>query len=288
MARLENDRAADPARAPLRGDLEVALAAALERDLHAPIADDAGNRVVFHGEGLAAFTLPALNPTLPGFVSQAETVVEPGSFIDYIVAYKSATAICRASLGQNSIVAVLDYHGRAREGEALAAVPGRCAHVVTLRCPFDADYDKWRRVFGKELDQQGLVTIIEDMIHTIGEPPAADLLEAVADLKIDRAVRFKSARNQRNGTIQFTYEEVEGERPAEGGVALPDELTIIVPIFQGGNPQALKARLRYRLEKGAVLFHLVVPGLDSLERLAFRSIGESVRESTATPVFYTA
>lgn len=274
--------------AQVRGDVEVALDEQRNAYVGEPIALPDGSQMVFHAVGMSAERLPALNPVLPEFVTQQETVVEPASFEDYVRDYKSETAICRASLGQNRIVAVLDYHGRARIDDRTAAAPGRCAHTATLLCPFDVDYAKWREVFGNPLDQQELADFIEDVMHTIAEPAAADLLEAIGDLRIDRAVRFKSGRNQRNGTIQFVYEEVDADRPAEGTVTLPDTIKLIVPIFQGGNPQVLEAKLRYSMDKGKVAFRIVVPGVEKAERDAFRSIGEHVREATGTPVFYVA
>lgn len=253
-----------------------------------PVTNPDGSISHFIGKDVQRVIVPTINPVLPGFVSQDEVVVEPDSFIAYVTDFKSPTAVCKASLGRNEIVAVLDYHGRAREGESLAAVPGRGAHRVTLQCPFDVDYAKWRKAFTRAFDQKQLAEFIEDMIHTIGAPAAADLLEAIGDMKIDRAVRFRSARNDRNGNVAFTYEELDVENGEAGVLTLPEHITVVVPIFQGGVAEAFDVRLRFRMEKGVVTFLLSVPGLDKREREAFRKIGERVREETATQVYYVA
>lgn len=274
--------------AEARRDVEVALAAVAGKFISDPVPKPDGGSVLFHGIELKAHELAPLNPTLPGFVTQTETVIEPASFVDYIRSYKSETAICRASLGSNKIEAVLDYHGQARKGDALAAVPQRAKHIVTLLCPYDLDYAKWKKVLGQPLDQAELAEVLEDLVHTIGMPPAADILEAINDLKIDRQVKFKSARNIENGTVRFTYEEVDAEQPGDAGqVTLPKEVQIIVPIFQGGDAVQITAKLRHRLDRGKVVFILAVPGLDKIERDIFRSLAEKVRADTVTPVFYT-
>lgn len=269
-------------------DIAEILAIGEARAAPPPRENPDGSITHFMAEGLRAHTVPALNPRLPDFVRQAETVVEPASFIDYVTQFKSSTAICRASLGHNRIEAVLDYHGRAREtGDG--AVPGRAAHSVTLLCPFDVDYAKWRGVLGRFLPQEKMIAFIEEMIHTVAAPPAADLLEAMADIQIERLVRFKSARNDRNGNIRFTYEEQDdGGTTRNGEFSLPEHVEIVVPIFQGGNPQRLTAKLRHRMDKGDLVLSLAVPGLENIEREAFRAIGEDVRSKTATPVFYVA
>lgn len=273
-----------------RGDVEVALDAVAGTFVSQPLATPDGGEVVFIGKELRTERFVSLNPILPDRVTQTETVVEPASFIDYVIQFKSTTAICKASLSRNNIVAVLDYHGRAREAGD-GAVPQPLTHSVTLQCPFDLDYAKWRAAFGKGLNQQDFAELLEDMVHTIAEPAVADLMEAINDLKIDRAVRFKSGRNDRNGTVQITYEEVDvegGASGAAGRINLPQEVKIVVAVFQGGDLVEIIAKLRYRMDKGNVAFILAVPGLDKIERDQFRRIGEKVRTDTNTPVFYTA
>lgn len=139
------------------------------------------------------------------------------------------------------------------------------------------------------MGQGAFGNVLEDLIHTISEPAVADLQEAIDELHIDRAVRFKSGVNRRNGTVQLTYEEIEGNGENGGGkVNLPEEIKIVLPIFQGGPLIELVAKLRYRMDKGNVAFIVTVPGLDKIERDQFRRIGEEVRKETDTPVFYTA
>ncbi len=250
---------------------------------------DDGGQIVFLGKDVKSERLPALNPKLPEFVTQAETFVEPQSFSDYLIQFKSSTAICRASLGQNRIDCVLDYHGNARVKDGTtdrdAAVPGRGKHTATLLCPWDPDYKKWRDILGQPIEQSDLVEFIEDMVHTISEPAAGDLIDAVGSVEISRAVKFKSARSLRNGTVQVLYTEEDG---SDGSTTMPEEIKIVTPLFQGGPTAVLTAKLRYAMDKGHLVFRVVVPGIEKEEREAFRSIGEHVRADTATPVFYVA
>ena len=61
-----------------------------------------------------------------------------------------------------------------------------------------------------------------------------------------------------------------------------------MPIFQGAQPSALTTRLRYRLQDGKLFLGLVLNGIETKEREAFRAIGEKVREEAALAVFYVA
>lgn len=274
---------------PPRGDVEAVLAEMGDHYVSERFVLDDNTEVIFHSNKLIAHKFQALNPVLPEFVSAALGVIEPESFKQYIIAFKSSTAICHASLSQNKIVAVLDYHGDARKDDRDDAVPQRCSHTVTLECPFDLDYAKWRAIFGEPLSQNDFGNVLEDLVHTISEPAVADLQEAIDNLRIDKAVRFQSKVNRRNGNVTFSYDDVDSPGQVDGGgtVSLPEEVRIVLAIFQGGPAIELVAKLRYRLEKGSVKFFLVVPGLDVIEREQFRRIAEDVRSVTSTPVFYT-
>jgi hypothetical protein len=279
---------ANPALTITASDVAALLAMGEDRAISGPIELPGGVTGFIIPNEMRLIEKAPVNPVLPDGVKQAEEMVEPASFKDYLTQFKSSTAICRASLSANKIVAVLDYHGRAREGDRDTATPGLGQHVVTLNCPFDVDYAKWRARFGKFLDQKAMLEFIEEMIHTIAMPPAADLLEAMGDIEIERVVRFKSARNDRNGNVSIGYEEKDGEQTRQGVFTLPESVDIVVPIFQGGNAVQLTAKLRIRMKDGNLSLGLAVPGIEVKEREAFRSIGEDVRAATNTPVFYTA
>jgi len=271
------------------GDVAAALDAVASKYVSDFHYDEQGNQYVFVAGGLRRETIAALNPALPEFVEQREEFIEPKSFEQYLIGYKSSTAICRASLRQNSITAVLDYHGQARTEAGDGAVPGRCKHIAVLTCPWDLDYAKWRKVLGEFLPQQAMLEFLEDMIHTIAQPVAADLLEAFGDIHIGRVTRFRSRRNDKNGTVTVLYDEQdETGATKDGSLELPDHVVLVLPMFQGGAVETLTAKVRVRMEQGKLALGLAVPGLDKRERDGFRKIGDGVADATSTPVFYVA
>jgi hypothetical protein len=271
------------------GDVAAALDAVAGTYVSGMFHDDIGNAHMFVAAGLRRETLPSLNPSLPNFVEQREEFVEPKSFERYLVGYKSSTAICRASLRQNSITAVLDYHGQARTEAGDGAVPGRCKHIAVLSCPWDLDYAKWRKVLGLFLPQEAMLEFLADMVHTIAAPAASELQEAFGDIHIGRVTRFRSRRNDKNGTVTVLYDEQdETGTTRDGSLELPDHVVLVLPMFQGGEVETLTAAVKVRMDKGQLLLGLAVPGLDKRERDGFRKIGDGVAEATSTPVFYVA
>lgn len=289
MATKSTTEALEMKESSLPADLAAIVHIGEARAAPEPRTNPDGSITHFIAEAMKTVTVPALNPVLPDSVHQTEVFIEPDSFIQYLQQYASSQAICRASLGGNKIEGVLDYHGRAREN-AEKAVPSRCAHTATLNCPFDVDYQKWRPLLeGKFMKQKDFIEFMQEMIHTVHQPAAADLLDIAGDVSIDRVLRFRSARNDRSGNVSFVFDEQDGEGGAQGGeVKLPEFVEIVAPIFQGGIDMRITARLRYRLDNGALLLGVHWPGMDKHEREAFRTIGERVGKEAAVAVFYVA
>ena len=271
--------AGDPAFTAQLKDITAELRRALVSE---PIGLDDGGTVYLAGSEIKTIKIEPLNPVLPDRVAAAETVVEPHSFIEYINRFKTPTAIARASLTRNTITAVLDYHAPTDHQQGVYPEPQPLRHTVTLTCPYDVDYLSWKEKFQSEegMDQRDLAAFVEDMIHTITAPAAADLLEAITDLHVDRQVKLKSGIRQSNGTVLLNYEEEDNATPKGGSATLPQFLMVSVPVFQGTPPVELKVRLRYRLDRGNIGFTLSVPGLDKLER--------ELAAGTAIPVYYVA
>ena len=221
-----------PSISSLPPDIAALLAIGGDTLVNEPIVGADGTSYVLVGKDIKVEKIPALNPVLPDFVTAAESFVEPDSFIEYITKFKTKDAVVLASLSKTSFVAKLDYHGDARQGSD-AAVPGRNAHAVTLNCPWDQDYAKWRAVFDKPILQADLMEFFEDVIHTIGLPLAGDLLDAIGNVELDRSSKFKSVRNLRNGTVQFVY--AEDERNGEDGPFLDQFVEEDAPLSRCGH-----------------------------------------------------
>jgi hypothetical protein len=76
------------------------------------------------------------------------------------------------------IVAVLDD---AHNGQA-----GWAGHTATLQLEHDEDWVKWTRRNAQLMDQESAAEFVEDLLHTVVEPDAAELLEIVSSLQVHR------------------------------------------------------------------------------------------------------
>ncbi len=247
-----------------------------------------GDVVVFVSDGnggLRREVLPALNPTLPDFISATELFYEPDSLIEYLSKYATASALALADLTNKRFAVRIDYHD--------LSGPGVNKHHAGLITPYDEDYAAWKKVLGVEVAQAEFGVWLEDMLHTVCTPDEdipsgrglidpADLLDMLNTISIQRNIEVKSVVNSRDGTIKLRYEEDDAS-----DVELPREVLLKMPIFAGTAPILLLAKLRFNVKPGgAVVFKWAIPGLPNIERAEFRKIGDNIRDRAGVPVLY--
>jgi len=293
MADTKSNTPASEAPKAKASDLEATIKLIRETFVSEPINQQNGSQVVFTANGLQRHEIVALNPTLPSDIAGALTFIEPASLIGYTNKYKRASALCLAYPGALAFIVRLDYHEpneRGPNGETLVdAAPATNKHTAQLDTPYDPDYAKWKQVFGTLIPQEAFATFIEDMAHTVITPDAGRLQEIVLDLQVHRNVAFKSAINQRDGTAKLQFEEEDnGGATSHSDIILPSSIVLTMPVFQGGPPIEITAKLRYRLERGVLRFLIVPPGLEKIERDEFVAIGDAIKDACDIPVFYSA
>lgn len=270
----------------MENEVETAVAAGMSNVLGHEFKDDAGNTWVRTPEGYTWHEIGALNPKLPEFVTQAETQIDQDSFNAYVTRFKTVNTVIFAHPFTPSMTAVLDYHGES-DGSLTPATANHHVHVSTFACEFDEDWKRWREIDRREIGQYEFACFIEEMLHTIGEPDGADLLDMAANLKINRGIVMKSTKRLDNGTIDVEYREEDTASTAKtGSINLPDEITIVAPIYMLREAQAVVAKLRYRVEKGEPLrFRIDILNRKTIELEAFRVMAGEVAEATGCPVY---
>lgn len=246
--------------------------------------DEIGNQHIRIPDGFKHEVIPALNPKLPNDVRQAETLIEQGAFCDYVNRFKTPSTIIRAKPGTADMVAVLDYH---HESGGDSAAPKRCDHVATFACDFDENWKRWRNIDRREVSQVDFAYFVEEMLHTIGDPNGADLLDMAENLKINRGVVFQSNKRLSNGTVDIQYkEEDEAKVGKSGNVSIPEVIKIVCPVYMMREPQMIEAKLRYRVDKGEPLkFRIDILNRDLIELDAFRLMAGEVRDAVNCPVY---
>ncbi|RUV65204.1 DUF2303 family protein [Mesorhizobium sp. M5C.F.Ca.IN.020.29.1.1] len=71
-------------------------------------------------------------------------------------------------------------------------------------------------------------------------------------------------------------------------MTVPDLITIVCPVFQGGEVRQFQARLRYKIDRGELTFKIAIMNRQNGEQAAFQDVVSAVSDATGQPVFYGA
>lgn len=187
----------------------------------------------------------------PRFLTQAVLVDTPDSFVRYVSLFAGTDRrpVVFADLKQPEtarLVAVLDYHGGPDQ-------PSWNRHTVTMPFKFRRHFAEWLAKNKAPMNQTAFATFIEDHIGQIAAPAGGTLHELCLQFDAKKTVDFKSHQRLQDGSVQFTYnEDVQGTVRA-GEMKMPTQMTLQMALFDGGQPQQLTARIRFRVEAAGKL-----------------------------------
>ncbi|WP_432846014.1 DUF2303 family protein [Amycolatopsis sp. CA-161197] len=216
-------------------------------------------------------------------------VHDPGDFAGYAIRLADEdTTTVWADLNAGTVTAVLDDHAHSDRA-------GWRRHTVTLDLQPDPDWQEWEAADKKLMGQAEFAEFLEQRLHTIASPPAADLYEVAVSLQATRSASFRSGVRLANGDTQVAYdEETTAKAGSKGNLEIPDSFTVRLAPFAYTDPVEVVAKLRYRIEQGRLKIGFVLIQPHVKRRDAFASIVGRLRDElklsdgTALPVYLGA
>lgn len=214
------------------------------------------------------------------------TMLDAVSFITYFNRHKNdGSSSIYATVEPPKFIGILDDDSAGNDA-------GWRDHQVTYACPLSKEWQTWKNVAGKTMTQIQFSEFIETNladIHSepeLNDPTAADMLEVANNFRAQKKVNFASGQLLSNGQVDFKYqEEVEGTAGANGTIKVPERFFIAIPVFEGGSPYRLEAKLRWRLEGGKLsMWYDLVRDHKTLEA-AFLDIWTEISTNTSTTIF---
>ena len=214
------------------------------------------------------------------------TLYQPEDFAAYVLRLDDGTGgeqftTLWADLDNRRVTAVFNDH--TGDGEA-----GWRDHTAVFQVKVDPDWQAWAAASGKLLSQVEFAEFLEDYMHALIDPPAADLLEVVTTFKAQRRVSYRSATRLSSGDLQFTFDtETTTQAGRKGDVEVPSQFTLRLAPFTGSPAVDVLARLRWRIdEAGGLRIGYVLHRRDQVERSAFDGLVAVIAEGvTGLPLY---
>lgn len=142
---------------------------------------------------------------------------------------------------------------------------------VTLALRRTPEWEHWTGRDGVMVDQKAFALHVEDGLHDIIRPAAADMLDLAQTFEATTSAKFKGGQRLASGERQFVYEEEIDAAGGKGGqVQIPDTFTLSVAPFYGSPPVELVARFRYTLRANVLALGYKLDRPKQVELEAFR------------------
>lgn len=215
-------------------------------------------------------------------------LLDVDSFINYVKRHniaKDTSIWCNADYfnGKVSFTAILNDHG------ASADAPAWRDHLAIFSPAFSTEWFRWKEKNKTSFTQAEFATFVEDNLKDIvkvGESPSGgQMLEMALDFEANQEKRFKSAIRLQSGTVNMQFVDSEDAQTISK-MQMFERFTIGIPVFWGGDPYQVDARLRYRQRDGKLTFHYELIRLDKVLEAATKTMIAKVNDALKLPFFF--
>lgn len=196
------------------------------------------------------------------------------SLAAYVNRFRTLNTILIADLNKRTVSVSIDYHGQE---------VGPVDHTASWTMRHSQEFEQWSLFEGKLHEQAEFIRFMEENSLDVILPDPAKLLDLCRDFEAIKTVQFKASKRLDNGDREFTYAESTGTADR---IAVPQKLTLSLPIFYGEAPIEVTALFRYRMKEGGLQlgyeFHRIKPVIDA----AFRLAATRVADETGLPAHF--
>lgn len=181
------------------------------------------------------------------------------SFVAVVIDQKTAETRLFSTINPPTFTAVFNHN---------ATEAGWGDHKAQYNAPLAPEWLAWTGMDNKKVGQVELAQFIENNlvdvvfidkaaegapVGEVGSPDGATLLEVCRTLEAKKKVDFKSAIRLGDGSTQFTYDEDVQGSARQGQLAVPEQFSLGIPVFENGDKYRADVRLRYRIQDGGNL-----------------------------------
>ncbi len=205
------------------------------------------------------------------------------SFSRYVKEHKRTGTRIFANVaeGPSSMLAVLDYHDPLPDGAAHWA-----EHKASFNMAYSEAFKIWRAQDNKIFEQKAFALFLEENLVDIRTPDGASVLECAIHLQGKTSANFEKAIRLENGNQSLQYIETTVARGGvRGDLEVPKQLELMIPVFRGELPVSILAKLRHRIEGGAVTFRYELHRIQEVMESALTYMLETVEKETEIEPF---
>lgn len=209
----------------------------------------------------------------PERIKASVEVLDPASFCSYYTLFFDPNSRVFAYEPEQSVLAVLDYHA---SGEGS---PRWGQHRAKLTMRQSEEWRIWTGSNNKQFAQQQFAEFLEQNSIDITDPAPASIMEVARDLQATTQVEFGAGIRMQDGQMRFRYTETTKASVGSGQLAVPEQFTLSIPVFIGGEQVSMHALLRFRVKEGKLVIWYTLVRPEEVMRQAFLAARAEIAET---------
>jgi uncharacterized protein YfdQ (DUF2303 family) len=208
---------------------------------------------------------------------------DSASFTSYFNRQKRVESLIYASLNPARILGVIDDHEESKDKPALNDGANWREYRVEFAVPPSREWKTWTDKDRTKLDQLEFAALIEDNLPDIVTPDGSTMLTVALNFEASKDASFVSAARLSDGSTTFVWKE-DVNATAGNKITMPTVMVLSIPVFENGEPYAIEARIKYRVNGGQlhIWYELVRP--HKVLEAAFRAIWSQIEGETGTKI----
>lgn len=146
-------------------------------------------------------------------------------------------------------------------------------------------WERWKGIDGKFLDQTAFAEFIEDNLADIFDPAGATMLEIATYLQATKSVDFKSGIRLSSGQVQLQNIESVEAKVSAGAIEIPEMITLCLAPLQGSATFKVPARFRYRIQSGTLFLGIKLQRVEDLMKNVLDDVIAKIERGSNISVF---
>ncbi len=199
----------------------------------------------------------------------------------YVNRFQSAATVLMADYDSGTITAMLDWHPANDDGAFGAS--GAVQHRACLRLRPSEEFARWNAMEGKLHSQEDFARFLEENSADIATPNPSTMIEISRDLEATVGQSIKASTRLESGDRKFLF---QSETTVTSDVVVPRDFSLDIPVYQGEDPEILRALFRFRATPGGLTLGFQWHRVEYLRHARFALIANDVAESTGRPVIF--
>lgn len=216
------------------------------------------------------------------------TITDLVSFVEYINRHKidGLTSIyCTANYAHSEIklTGIINDHDGDANGQQWRDFS------VVYAPEFSEEWKRWTSKNNEPQTQAEFAGFIEDNLNDIataeGMPSGKDLYEMALCFEANQDKTFRSKMRIQSGGIEFSLTDTDDAQTVEK-MKMFEKIAIGIPVFWGGVGYEIRARLKYRLNQGALKFWYELIRQDKVIEDATKTMIADIKIKTGLPLYF--